>query len=157
MRRRFISWLSPQHGDRYVAVLNEAATMQPAVAVKAIGKTSGLVGPFRIRSMAWAFPKQTKGLPHLRLGFGGLTSIVGLSVRPWQRARCYLLALTRSLVEPKLYVFRQFNHPGELGRAKVRSGTCLPGARCDGRHLRYGQHQLHTVGSLAGLCQKANN
>jgi hypothetical protein len=131
-------------------------------AVEAIRNAAGLIRPVCIRAVAWTVPKQTKGLPHLRLGFGGLTRIVGLSIRglsirPWQRARCTLLALTRSLVESKLYVFRQFNHPGELGRAKVRSGTCLPGARCDGRHLRYGQHQLHTVGSLAGLCQKANS
>jgi hypothetical protein len=109
MGGRLMPWFPAQDGDWYVAILDEPAAMQATV--EAIRTAPGLVYSLRIRAVAGAFPQQAEGLAHLRLSFGGLACVVGVGVGGLQRAGCALLVLSRLLVESKLYVFRQFNHP----------------------------------------------
>ena len=67
MGGKIVSLVTTEHGDRDIAILNEAAAVQPAI--ETVCDPVGLIAAFRIRAVARAVAQQAKGLSHLRFSF----------------------------------------------------------------------------------------
>jgi hypothetical protein len=67
MGRHIVPLLAAKHCDWYIAVLDESATVQPAI--ESIADAMRLLRAFRIGSMPLPFAQQAKSLSHLRFSF----------------------------------------------------------------------------------------
>jgi hypothetical protein len=93
-----VASVAPQHGDRDIAVLYEAAAMQPAAKSAETAATAGAdLGflPFRLRPMVpRGIAQQTQCLAHLRFSFIDTVDII------WRPGS--IVGIERALIDSKL-------------------------------------------------------
>jgi hypothetical protein len=151
IRRQFLALITPQHGDRDIAVLDKAASVQPSA--EAVGKPVRLVVALLVSPVALPFAQQAKSLSHLRFGLinrRGVPACRGVG----RSGNSVLLVFAGGILESQFQIFRQFRHlvigSGKTmsGRVVVRNNVTLETQAMSGRR--------HSVDSSLGCMPKGH-